>query len=159
MASPQRARKDTPVSSAQNLSSELTRSLLKGIYERAVQSGQIPTPDAAMEKMHELVEQLSGGTTRHAESSNHPVALARFDFLRVKREAHHLAVDLYYAALRPRKGAPGFHWNYLARLLELNSKGLSHRKIAIELGFGSSLESTDRVRKQLRIAKRRGGKK
>jgi hypothetical protein len=152
-------RKGTFAPTAREFSKKLTRSLLKGIYEKAAGDGRIPTPDAAIEKMHELIEQLSGSTDGPRASESFPTELARFDFAQLEREAHHYAVDLFYAAVRPRKGAPPLHAAYRNQLLALRAEGLSPRKIAIKLGIDSSHESVDRVRKQLRIAQGKGGKK
>jgi hypothetical protein len=150
---------DDLVPSAREFSKKLTRSLLKGIYEEAASNRRILTPDAAIEKMHELIAQLSGGTDGTRESRSFPTELARFDVAQWEREAHHYAVDLFYAATRPRKGAPPLQSAYLSQLLALRAEGLPPRRIAIRLGLGSSHESTDRVRKQLRIAQAKGGKK
>ena len=159
MASVHGARKDNLVPSAREFSRKLMRSLLKGIYERAARSSRIPTPDAAIEKMHELIVQLSGGKDGTRASESFPAELARIDVGNLEREAHHYAVDLYYAAARPRRGAPPLQPPYLNHLLALRAEGLSPRKIAIRLGFGSSHDGEDRVRKQLRIAQGKGGKK
>ena len=159
MASVHGARKGTLVLSAREFSKELTRSLLKGIYEDAARDNRIPTPDVAMEMMRKLIAQLTGGTDGTREQESFPADLARFNFAQLEREAHHYAVDLFYAAVRPRRGAPRLQPGYLNQLLALRTEGLSPRKIAIRLGLGSSHESEDRVRKQLRIAQGKGGKK
>jgi hypothetical protein len=159
VASVHGASKDNLAPSALEFSRRFIRSLLKGIYERAKRNGRIPTPDAAIQRMHELIAQLSGGTDSTRESESFPAELARIDVAQLEREAHHYSVDLFYAAVRPRRGAPPLHPAYLSHLLALRAEGLSPRKIAVKLGLGSSHESIDRVRKQLRIAQGKGGKK
>lgn len=148
-----------PVFSGVDFARKLTRSLLKRIYEKAASGEVVPTPDAALARMHEQIERLSGGTGAARESESFPAELARLDFRQLECEAHHYAVDLFYATLRPRKGAPPLRPEYLNQLLALRSEGLSPRKIAIRLGLGPSLESADRVRHQLRIAQGKSGKK
>ena len=151
--------KDALVPSARVFSKNITRSLLKGIYERAARDGRIPTPDEAIERMHELVAQLSGDENGTRASESFPVELARFDVARLYREAHHYAVDLFHAAIRPRKGAPAFQPAYLDHLLALRAKGLTAGQIAIRLGLDPSHRNVDRVRKTTRIAQAKGRKK
>jgi hypothetical protein len=133
--------------------------LLEGIYEKAACDGQIPTPDAAIAKMHEQIAQLSGSSEGKRESESFPAELSRFDIGKWEREAHHYAVDLYYAAVRPRRGAPPLLPGYLNQLLALHADRLSPSRIAIKLGLGSSHQAADRVRKQIQKALGKSGKK
>jgi hypothetical protein len=113
-----------------------------------------------MEEFHALVAQLAGNADRtQAQQENFPLELARFDVSKLNREAHHFAVDLYYNAIRPSRGAPPLRPEYLTQIVDWHSKGLSPRQIAIKMGLKSSDQSTDKVRKQLRAAKNRTGKK
>ena len=136
-----------------------TRFLLNHIFEEAARNNKIPTPDEAIQRMHELMARLVGPPAGHSEAGNLPKELRRLDLGRMEREAHHYAVDLYHDALRPRKGAPRLRPEYLDQLLRWHTAGLNPRKIAIKLGYGSSAEAKDLVTKQLRIAKLRRGKK
>ena len=157
MARVRRSKSDSLVPSPRELSKQLNRSALKHIYDEAKRAGRIPTPDAAMEALHSHNRQRIGDTDKEAKEV-FPPEMARFDVSQVFRDAHHIAVDLYYRALYPRKGAPPLRHEYKEQLLRWQSGGLRPRQIAIKLGLGSSKEKEDLVRKQLLIAKGRRGK-
>jgi hypothetical protein len=137
----------------------VTRTLLKKAFEEASHNNQVLTPDRAIEKMHEGIRRLAGPQEEVAEVQGVPADFRRLNLVRLERDAHHYAVDLYYDNFSPRKGAPSLRPEYRAHLLNLRSQGLSVRQIAIKVGLGSSKESQDRVSKQLRIAKAKLGKK
>ncbi len=135
------------------------RFLLNYIFEEAARNGKIPSPDEAIEKMHEWIARFAGTPTGDFETGSLPKELRRLDLRRLNREAHHYAVDLFYDAFRRRKGAPRLRCEHLDQLLRLKAEGLSPRKIAIKVGEGGSAEAKDRIRKRLAIAKVRQGRK
>jgi hypothetical protein len=128
---------------------------LDDLFKEYESIGILLTPCMAIEEMEQLFEDMSlrFEKDRRSETKKNPTAghrYFRFDHVAFRREAHHYAVDLFYKTYYPRSGAPRLSIEYLGTVLELRRKGLNDPQIAERLG-----QSTDTIRKQIRIAKKR----
>jgi hypothetical protein len=134
---------------------KLYKPTLDDLFTECKALGILLTPYAAIEQMELLLE----GVSRRFEEEGQSEARKdptpgrryfRFDQVAFRREAHHYAVDLFYRTYYPRSGAPQLPIEYLNDVLELKRKGLNDPQIAERLG-----QSTDTIRKQVRIAEKR----
>lgn len=133
---------------------------LENIFREAVEKHEVLLPDDAMKKLNSImgkrleIEGLDIATTRR----KYP----RIDDLVVLRKLHHYAVDLFYRTYFERgEGAPSLSNEYLQSIVEMRQKGLSYGEIAKEVGEQTTppdelRKSSDKIRKQLDIAEKRG---
>jgi hypothetical protein len=128
---------------------------LDDLFREYESIGILLTPCMAIEEMEQLFKAISlrFEEERRSEAKKDPTPghrYFRFDHIAFRREAHHYAVDLFYKTYYPRSGAPQLSIEYLGAVLELRRKGLNDPQIAERLG-----QSTDTIRKQVRIAEKR----
>jgi hypothetical protein len=133
--------------------------ILEHLYKEAVQAGVMLYPDEAMKEFSNLIREIvevNKFDIQEFRQSN-----PRTNIIGHSQKLHHYAVDLFYRTYSEATiGAPPISNEYLILLVELRNKGLSHGKIAKELGMPTSPQnelrkSSDRIRKQLDIAEKR----
>lgn len=122
----------------------LYKSTLDLIFQECSQSKLVITADCAIDLMEELFAKM---IERDKQSNAEPRA-SRLNFVALRCEAHHYAVDVFYKTYYGRKrGAASLSLEYLDRLLTLRRQGRNESQIASSLG-----QRKDTIRKQLQLA-------